>query len=273
MQNFSHAISDIDHAERLFQECGGTDLDYLRHHFPRYLATKRELCADTSLAPGTVVLDVGAHWLHQSTLYVMNQCSVVALDLPATFERPEVRAFAQAHGITLLTETNLETAASLDAVPDGSVDIVLFTEIIEHITFNPVALWKQIYRVMKVGGRIVVTTPNYYAAGGRAWKIGRFITGFGNGIDAADILSTNTYGHHWKEFSLRELVYYFCVLSPDFDCIRQKHVREYFHGYSGNRIGRGLRSVLGIIPALRAELYLEVQLKSKEHGITVVPHW
>ncbi|MGA9829338.1 MAG: methyltransferase domain-containing protein [Rhodanobacteraceae bacterium] len=273
MHTCSEELPNSGHLESLFQACGGTDLSYLRHHLHRYVATKRQLCSTSPIAPGASVLDIGAHWLHQSALYAMDQCSVTAVDLPATFELPNVRAFADAHSITLLTETNLETAEALNAVTDGSVDIVLFTEIIEHITFNPVILWKQLYRVLKVGGRIVVTTPNYYAAGGRAWKLGRFLTGFGNGIDTLDILTMHTYAHHWKEFSLRELVYYFCVLSPDFDCIKKKHVREYFHGYSGNRVGRGLRSVLATVPALRAELYLEVQLKSKEHGIAVVPHW
>jgi 2-polyprenyl-6-hydroxyphenyl methylase/3-demethylubiquinone-9 3-methyltransferase len=266
-------LPGLDQIELLFVAAGGTDFPYLRHHYPRYLATKRNVCAAGPLPLGSVVLDVGAHWLHQAALYASDRCHVFAMDLPATMARPEVQAFAQTHDITLLEESQLETAESLAALPESSVDLVLFTEIIEHITFNPVAMWKQIYRVLKPRGRIIVTTPNYYATGGRAWKAGRFLSGFGNGIEALDILEKHTYAHHWKEFSLRELIYYFCVLSPDFDCTSAKHAREYFRGYSGHRLHENLRWLLGVIPLLREELYLEVTVASKDHGIVVTPHW
>lgn len=161
---------DFDQYLALFAPHGGTDIPYSRHHFQRYLKTKARFLANWDRNRGNKLLDIGAHWLHQAILYAVDGFEVTALDLPVTFEMDNVRALAQAHDITLLPNSDLERAAALRDVPDNSFDVVLFTEIIEHITFNPVAMWKEIYRVMKPGARLVVTTPNYYAWRGRTWN-------------------------------------------------------------------------------------------------------
>lgn len=49
-------------------------------------------------------------------------------------------------------------AANLN-FPDNSFDCVLFLETIEHVD-NPVEILKDIYRVLKPGGCLVVSTPN-----------------------------------------------------------------------------------------------------------------
>lgn len=119
-------------------------------------------------ARGNKLLDIGAHWLHQAILYAIDGFEVTGVDLPVTFDRDNVRALAKAHDIRLLPNSDLEHASALKEIPDNTFDIVLFTEIIEHITFNPVAMWRQIYRIMKPGARLIVTTPNYYALRGRS---------------------------------------------------------------------------------------------------------
>jgi glycosyltransferase involved in cell wall biosynthesis/SAM-dependent methyltransferase len=43
---------------------------------------------------------------------------------------------------------------------DASLDVVLFCEIIEHLTADPVAALGQICRVLRPGGHLVLTTPN-----------------------------------------------------------------------------------------------------------------
>jgi SAM-dependent methyltransferase len=44
--------------------------------------------------------------------------------------------------------------------PDGTFDVVLFSELIEHLGLNPVWALSEIHRVLKPGGHVVVTTPN-----------------------------------------------------------------------------------------------------------------
>lgn len=48
--------------------------------------------------------------------------------------------------------------AQVDA-PDGSFDMILSTEVIEHLE-NPRAVVREWWRLLKPGGRVVMTTPN-----------------------------------------------------------------------------------------------------------------
>ncbi|ODU36093.1 MAG: hypothetical protein ABS97_01805 [Lysobacteraceae bacterium SCN 69-320] len=254
---------------------GASDFDYLRHHYARYRMTKREFESDwPRVASDSHVLDIGAHWLHQCALYALDGYRVTALDLPATLECASTAAFARDHGIELIVCRDLERPASaLAALADDSVDVVLFTEILEHITFNPVALWREIHRVLKPGGRIVVTTPNYYALRGRSWAPQRLLQRFGAGPSTWEILYKPTYANHWKEYSLREVIHYFCLLSGDFITRKALHQPEYADGYLQRRAGRLLRWLERRIPLLRPDLYVEIELSHKQAGINIEPAW
>lgn len=165
MSNFS-SLAD---AHALFEGFGGTDFDYLRHHFRRFRATVDELGTGWSPQVGCRVLDVGAHWLHQTALLWGEGYKVTAVDLPSTFETQWVRTAAARMGVELVPVTDLSRPSELEILPDNAFDLMFFSEIIEHITFNPVEFWRAIYRVLRPGGRIVITTPNYYSPYSRVW--------------------------------------------------------------------------------------------------------
>ncbi|MBI2689094.1 MAG: methyltransferase domain-containing protein [Acidobacteria bacterium] len=44
--------------------------------------------------------------------------------------------------------------------PDGSVDLVLACELIEHLRNDPLRMLREIHRVLRMGGVLVLTTPN-----------------------------------------------------------------------------------------------------------------
>src|SRR5215813_4900675 len=53
---------------------------------------------------------------------------------------------------------NIETDAF--PYPDESFDVVIFSELIEHLGVNPVRALAEIHRVLRPNGVVVVTTPN-----------------------------------------------------------------------------------------------------------------
>lgn len=265
-------ITELSSLEAEFVRAGGTDFPYLRTHYARFAATKREYDRDRQ-QPSGVVLDIGAHWLHQAVLWTLEGWRVFAVDLPTTFDMPMVRTLAEHHAIRLLPNSCLEHPNACGMIADDSIDVVLFTEIIEHITFNPVALWRAVHRVLRPGGTIVVTTPNYYALRGRAWSPMRFFSGYGGGLTVASLLSKPTLGHHWKEYSCKELKEYFTRLSADFRIVKATHMAEYRASEFTSALGRTVMAIEGALPILRPNLHLEIGLSDKRHGIIVDPSW
>ena len=81
---------------------------------------------------------------------------------------------------------------------DGTFDVVLFCEIIEHLLMDPVRVLAEIHRVLRPGGTLVLTTPNVCRlANVEAMVKGANIydpySGFG------------PYGRHNREFTRHEL--------------------------------------------------------------------
>ena len=265
-------IAELSVLEAEFARAGGTEYPYLRAHYARFAATKREFDRDRSSAPG-VVLDVGAHWLHQALLWSLDGWRVVAMDMPMTIDAAIVKDIAALQSIRLLPNGDLERPDALAALADDSVDVVLFTEVIEHITFNPVALWRAIYRVLRPGGTIVVTTPNYYALRGRALAPLRFLRGGGGGLGVDSLIGEPTFAHHWKEYSLGELTDYFALLSPDFCVTKNLRMRDYRAEAFVSIPGRIYMAIESALPLLRPQLHVEIGLPEKRRGIVADPRW
>lgn len=82
---------------------------------------------------------------------------------------------------------------------DGEFDVVIFAEIIEHLLNDPCKVLREIKRVLKPGGTVVVTTPNV----ARLENITRLIAGE-NIYDPYS--GYGPYGRHNREYNRHELV-------------------------------------------------------------------
>jgi SAM-dependent methyltransferase len=82
---------------------------------------------------------------------------------------------------------------------DATFDVVVFCEIIEHLLMNPVHTLKEIRRVLKPEGLLVVTTPNVARM--------KNVLAMADGLSIYDPYSGfGPYGRHNREYSLHELV-------------------------------------------------------------------
>lgn len=82
--------------------------------------------------------------------------------------------------------------------PDDEFDVVLFCEVIEHLLLDPAFVLAEVHRVLKPGGRIIVTTPNL-VRWENFWAIawGRNISDAYSGYGA--------YGRHNREYTPLQL--------------------------------------------------------------------
>lgn len=255
-----------------FDQFGTSDTKYLRLHYARYLETLEFIYPrERSIAPQQI-LDVGSHWLHNAFFYANRGHHLIVMDAPDTLQRPSVKAAAEMMGAEIRPTKRMEKADGFGDISTQSVDIVLFCEIIEHLAFNPITFWKQVYRVLKPGGRIIVTTPNAFYYRSLNLLIKRMISGECLGLPVTKVFSVGTYGHHWKEFTLCELQSYFALLSPDFDTSRYK--LAYHDGDKNIQIVGALENAIGQQVDVRAHnILLDVVLTTKTVGIQVIPPW
>jgi SAM-dependent methyltransferase len=82
---------------------------------------------------------------------------------------------------------------------DGEFDVIIFAEIIEHLLNDPCKVLREIKRVLKPGGTLIVTTPNV----ARLENVARLISGE-NIYDPYS--GYGPYGRHNREYTRQELV-------------------------------------------------------------------
>lgn len=192
------------------------DLAYFDLHSPRFARAAASI-SEIAAAPARI-LDVGSHYLHQATLLRRMGYDVVGMDVAAFATLPFVEL--RARNLGMVNEIlDFQRIADGDFMPgeEDRFDAILLCETMEHITFNPIRFWRRIYELLRVGGSVYVTTPNslrLLSFLGALWRMASFS---GTGLPVGQIMHHVTYGHHWKEYSPREIRQYFARLSDDFE--------------------------------------------------------
>jgi 2-polyprenyl-3-methyl-5-hydroxy-6-metoxy-1,4-benzoquinol methylase len=208
----SHALETV--AKDARETAHRNDMIYFAAHRSRYERTLARICE--LQPPGADVLDIGSHFLHVGSALALLGFNSQGMDVPVFSESDLATSRARRYGVRNHSVDAFQDGAFLPG-KEESFDLIVFTEIMEHITFNPVLFWRRIYQLLKVGGSIYLTTPNALTP----WKIlatvKNAVTLRGAGLPVHRIFDTMTYGHHWKEYSGREMRSYFKMLNPDFD--------------------------------------------------------
>ena len=246
-------------------ECPDNDQSYFNNNVDRYFFTFNQFFKSTPQGP---ILDIGCHYLHSAMILALLGFDVTGLDIAQFIRKGSVVKRAEMYHITLAETSGLGDSGCLGAFESNSFNIVFFTEILEHLTFNPIDMWKEIYRVLRPGGTIYLTTPNYYFLPNQIRRLKQGFLRKGGGIPIADIFSNVTYGHHWKEYAVKEISEYFSMLSLDFHV--NKIVLFNPYGYPVKSLKRVFLYLLGIIISdLQKGMYAEIRLESKKQGIQI----
>jgi SAM-dependent methyltransferase len=58
-------------------------------------------------------------------------------------------------------EVDFACPADKVPLPDASIDSILCTEVLEHVP-DPLAVWNEFYRLLRPGGKVLLTTPMYW---------------------------------------------------------------------------------------------------------------
>lgn len=163
-----------------------------------------QLLACLTPKPGGILLDIGCFDGSKSVLFCrVAQCKeIIGVDF-----LPEKLAEARARGLQTL-EADLNTDLPL-SLPSHSFDIILCSEVIEHL-FSPDDLLDEMKRLLKPDGYILLTTPNL-----ASWK-NRLALLLGWQPFASEVSTRDRYGNplaargrpsgHIRLFTLRALL-------------------------------------------------------------------
>ena len=117
------------------------------------------------------------------------------------------------------------------SLPTASIDAVLFCELFEHLHLNPFHTLKEIFRVLRPGGLLVLTTPNLR----RVETLSRLWHGWGTQPPVSrafhELLPSLLYHRHNREYTADELAYYLALQGKDLYDFRLDRV--YYSGRAG----------------------------------------
>jgi len=112
-----------------------------------------------NVPPGAVsprLLDVGAQFSSLAVYAVELECRAAAVDYGSAG-----KLFAQVAGDLGVEYKECDVGAESLPFPDNQFDFVAYTDVMEHHSFSPKRVLREIYRVLVPGGRLIVVTPNH----------------------------------------------------------------------------------------------------------------
>lgn len=178
---------------------------YCVQDFERFVHTFG-LVQRTGCGPGATGLELGAN--PYFTTMLLRQFTSIQWDL-ANYFSDDFRGGAQrvffdeysrpgVRGSVELEFRHFNIERDIFPFESESLDIVLFCEIIEHLVNDPCRVLREIKRILRRNGYLILTTPNV----NRIENVAKMIVG----ANVSDIYSKHgPYGRHNREYNKHEL--------------------------------------------------------------------
>lgn len=153
--------------------------------------------------PARDILEIGATPGHFTEILVRAGYRVAAVDLfPA-----ERATLWRRLGVTVQL-CNIEEQVL--PYPDQSFDAVIFSEVIEHLNTSPLAALREMTRVLRPGGRLIISTPNQLYCKSRAKTmldivLGRPFEQFASFERSMQLSGSQRYYNHSRLYTMPEL--------------------------------------------------------------------
>ena len=150
------------------------------------------------------ILEVGAFSGVLSTALRHCGFDVTAWDIPLFMKEPSLQSHYSRAGI----HTAMGNLAQLPLeFEDASFDLIVCSEVLEHLNFNPIPVFCEMNRLLKNGGNFLIGTPNHCNI------VKRLLLLKGQSIHnpiqhlvwQLDPNATFSIGLHWREYTASEL--------------------------------------------------------------------
>ena len=210
--------------------------DYDKYYFGlRYLGNRYLLSklAELNLKDKRI-LDIGSGRLILSSFLSSSGSSLVAFDLPKVFENKYVKERAKSYSIDLVGSKIVSGRKFKLPFKKSSFDLVLMTEVFEHLNFTPVFVLNEIHRVLKDEGFFILTTPNVHSFEN---KLSFFLNKniYGN---YEKYLKGSPFDYHWREFEKKELIY--VLKQCDFKVIKSYYCNDLLYNKYNSYVYKNL---------------------------------
>jgi SAM-dependent methyltransferase len=141
-------------------------------------------------------------------------------------------------------------------LPDGSFDVITLWHVFEHLA-DPVSMLKEVRRLLKVGGRLLIEVPNYGGwharIGGAAWHhldVPRHLMHFSRRTLADMLSSAHIVPERWSTFSIEYDAFGAAQTYLNWICRRPNHLYQMLIGQpTGGAPLDTVLTMLLIIPA------------------------
>ncbi|MCO6436138.1 MAG: class I SAM-dependent methyltransferase [Phycisphaerae bacterium] len=210
---------------------------YISKHRHEYLRTLQDVDAFFGKSRDKSIFEIGAFFGVVAIALARLGYRVTASDVPEYMGLSAQQQRFSQHNVAIHQMNLRDYVISL---PSESMDCVIMCEVLEHLNFNPLPLFKEVNRVLRNDGLLYIALPNGAQIRNRinmalGRPIGLKIDEFFDQLDANHELVANG---HWREYTMAEIR---SILEP---LGFRKHKSYYFSLGECER-KRSLRKLMG----------------------------